>query len=1799
MSSPRRQKHGQRRYRPGVESLEDRIVLIAPYNPAYNLDPGTSLPLQRTDWMKTIPGNTLLSQMSIPGSHDTMTYVGNYYDYDLADSPAFDSNGNPNLWTGEYGSVNYGYNGNSQIPNSLGTYLGVVGQTQTQAWSLQDQLNNGLRAFDLRLGYTLTDTGGIYIYPNSTPPSATSFFGTLYPFNLSGNPIADMGLVHGDAMLSYTPTPFVSVVQQGSITGEFSPVKLSDVLTTVENFLHSHPSETVLLSLATNGQIAPSTSAAQSIVNILTSQDPYPNQVYTGTTTPTLDQARGKMVLSWGFPPSYTDSTYQKQDNFNVSDVGDTNFPQALDEKEGKIDANLGAAAVTPVAQATWFFNYASASSADAGQVFAGWSPDAYAFLGAWGVAPDRASEAPSSLPENHRLYNALTNIGPSRVGTILLDFPEFIDANVPSLQGPSTNLIDLIIGGNWPNIAVSTSVLHNGTSATVRVRTMQGAGQVVTLNGSTSDGTPIPGDFSSTTAVTDSSGVVTTTFTGDVSSTTFLHLGASVNTLPITNAPEAPLEVLGTPAAIATYFYDNLMVRPHTFVQDQDPVSLEVQVLDQAGKPIGANEMVTFTAPATGPTGVFFTSSGFTSTATVLTDSNGVATAPDFLTDSLPGSPPISINDLGTFKIQVTAAGLATPSFLTLTLTNTFLPDQMTLMVDQDAVLPSGSMTFTASVTATSGSAPPQGEVVFRTQNDGGAGPVYFDSQYQGSSGTRATWTFTTNATFPDFGPPGFATFVDAAFFPTGTGTGAFAPILLGQSTPQDVKIELFYSFPVTVTRRSYDSGDVQTTAVGTTFPTPLAVRVLDTNGNPYTNTHKQVRFQTPLSGPSGVWSDTGTNTTYVNIDSNGYAIAPPLVANSITGSFTVSAEFYDGFLQSVDSAPTDFTLTNSAAGTTTTTTLSTAQASVTYGTPVTFTATVTGSGGPPQGNMTFYIGTETLQGTLQSSSSTSAVYTLAMGPKGFNVGTYPQIAAVFTPSSTKFAGSRAALAGGETVTPRPITVTAVANTRNYDGTTTAAATPRITSGSLVRGASGPDQASFTEVYLDPNPGTGKTLTPSGSVNDGNGGQNYTVTFLTSNTGTINVGTLSRLATSLSTASYGTSITLTPIVLNTSGLAGTPTGTVDIVLDGTTTLAQGLPLSGSGTTATATFQTSTLPAAATPHSLKTVYHPTGLFAASSSSNLLQRINPATTRTTITSSVNPALDGQVISFTATVAASSPATAVPTGSVQFAINGTNLGTPVPLSGGTATSPTTHQSPATYTITATYLPSSNFSGSGGQFHQTVLPIDTSKMQAEVDEAAAGSGLISFQSDPGDLDEIVPAVNTIHAPSKPVTIVVDLSSGSANGITLSPPANVTLVLESSTGTLTFVGHSPALTVTSGHVLVQKGINFTNTTAAPTILVSGGSLTVRQSTITAAPGQTAVLVTGGSADLGTSAAPGGNTFLITPTSRFVVNRGANVISAIGDTFEIQSGGTTTTLDTSKLADDFRIADRIVDGRALDSGLVTFVAGQTYVTPLTGGLQRTVSAVPAGYTINVEVPSSLPDVAGLYREYTVTQPLTVAFQNGPTLQLAADDLFGTGTTTLHVTGNHVALHPGDHGSSVEVAIRGYPDGNFSPSGGLVVHGGHIEVAGALTLPALLFADAPNAHLQAGGGPTVEVGGGGTDTHLEGGRGRDILIAGPGAAHLDGRGGDDVLIGGSTAFDHNEAALASLLQEWNHTYDRKNARDDYLIRAAHLTGLLTTATVQSNGGHNHLDGGGGLDLFFAAAKDKLDGLKKGEQVVHL
>jgi len=116
--------------------------------------------------------------------------------------------------------------------------------------------------------------------------------------------------------------------------------------------------------------------------------------------------------------------------------------------------------------------------------------------------------------------------------------------------------------------------------------------------------------------------------------------------------------------------------------------------------------------------------------------------------------------------------------------------------------------------------------------------------------------------------------------------------------------------------------------------------------------------------------------------------------------------------------------------------------------------------------------------------------------------------------------------------ITAKPITVAAVTDSKIYDGTTLSNGVPTVTP-ALVPS----DSANFTQIFNNKNAGTNKTLMPAGAANDGNGGNNYNVTFASVNTGTITQRALTVTAT-VSNKVYDAT-TIATVTLSDNRVAG------------------------------------------------------------------------------------------------------------------------------------------------------------------------------------------------------------------------------------------------------------------------------------------------------------------------------------------------------------------------------------------------------------------------------------------------------------------------------------------------------------------------------------------------------------------------------------------------------------------------------------------------------------------------------------
>ncbi|HUG68126.1 MAG TPA: SBBP repeat-containing protein [Pirellulaceae bacterium] len=144
--------------------------------------------------------------------------------------------------------------------------------------------------------------------------------------------------------------------------------------------------------------------------------------------------------------------------------------------------------------------------------------------------------------------------------------------------------------------------------------------------------------------------------------------------------------------------------------------------------------------------------------------------------------------------------------------------------------------------------------------------------------------------------------------------------------------------------------------------------------------------------------------------------------------------------------------------------------------------------------------------------------------------------------------------------------------------------------------------------------------------------------------------------------------------------------------------------------------------------------------------------------------------------------------------------------------------------------------------------------------------------------------------------------------------------------TGSATIRGASPALRVGSGEVIVEDGVTFINDTDTPTIVVEGGSLVLRRTTIheTTGGAQPAILVLGGTVDLGSASDPGGNTLVVEGQGSYLENATHHALLAIGNTYRVESTGV------------FSPADPVVFGGALGEGF-QIAAGKTGETVLSG----------------------------------------------------------------------------------------------------------------------------------------------------------------------------------------------------------------------------------------------------------------------
>ncbi|HEY4356624.1 MAG TPA: Ig-like domain repeat protein [Acidobacteriaceae bacterium] len=360
------------------------------------------------------------------------------------------------------------------------------------------------------------------------------------------------------------------------------------------------------------------------------------------------------------------------------------------------------------------------------------------------------------------------------------------------------------------------------------------------------------------------------------------------------------------------------------------------------------------------------------------------------------------------------------------------------------------------------------------------------------------------------------------------------------------------------------YPATSTGTVTVASGLSTPQAV-ILDSNGNAFVaDSGKPGVLSFNRAVPSYTFSSSPGSTTFTLTSSGNAAFLPAatFITNSDSTHFSVAASGGSGcsgnlatgttctvsaaFSTPVAATFTDnvtfngnaanapgLTLTGTNTAETTTTTFTTSASTVTYGTAITFTATVKGAATTPSsGTVAFVSGGNTLgSASVGANGIASTSIVLPTGTLS--------ITAVFTPSGIGYAGSTSA-PSTITVNPSVLTVTATSTSRQFGSANPAFAytiTGFVNSDTQASAVTGAPNETTAATTNSPQ-GTYPITITQGTL----AAANYTFTFVN---GTLTVTpakpTITLAASSTSTYG-GNSVIFTATLTST---VGTPTGTV------------------------------------------------------------------------------------------------------------------------------------------------------------------------------------------------------------------------------------------------------------------------------------------------------------------------------------------------------------------------------------------------------------------------------------------------------------------------------------------------------------------------------------------------------------------------------------------------------------------------------------------------------------------------------
>ena len=384
-------------------------------------------------------------------------------------------------------------------------------------------------------------------------------------------------------------------------------------------------------------------------------------------------------------------------------------------------------------------------------------------------------------------------------------------------------------------------------------------AGVTVTFTAPASGASATMGGNTTTTAVTNASGIATTPV--PVANGTAGSYNVTASVTGLTPAQFALTNTAVPPSSIAAFSG----TPQSTAAGSAFGAALQAKVLDASSNPV-AGVTVTFTAPGSGASATF----GGNSSSTAVTNASGIATSPV----------PVANATVGSYSVTASVTGLSPAQF---SLTNTQPPAASVTAVGGAGQSTQVGTSFGAAL---------QAKVLDTLSNPMSGVTVTFTAPGSGASATfggNASTTAVTNALGIATSPIPVANSTAGTYNVAASVTGLAAAQFSLTNTPlPPSSIAAF-------------SGTPQSTAAGSAFGAALQAKVLDASSNPVAGV--TVTFAAPGSGASAKFGGNASTTAVTN--ASGIATSPVPTANATVGSYTVTASV-------TGLTPAQFSLTN-----------------------------------------------------------------------------------------------------------------------------------------------------------------------------------------------------------------------------------------------------------------------------------------------------------------------------------------------------------------------------------------------------------------------------------------------------------------------------------------------------------------------------------------------------------------------------------------------------------------------------------------------------------------------------------------------------------------------------------------------------------------------------------------------------------------------------------------------------------------------------------------------------------------------